>query len=211
MEKGWIKLHRQIFDCSIWNSREAFDRRSAWIDILLSASHKDVKMLIDGKTTIVPKGSYMFSIEKLSARWSWSRNKVKRFLKLLEDEQMVTTERTNRGTLINVVNYNKFQVTENPSEPPNEPPDEPPNAEKKPEPKRQIFIPPTADEVQAYCEQRQNGIDAQSFVNFYSSKGWMIGKNKMKDWKAAVRTWERTRKQPETHTDRNLIDALRQS
>ena len=76
---------------------------------------------------------------------------------------------------------------------------------------RQIFIPPTADEVQAYCEQRQNGIDAQSFVNFYSSKGWMIGKNKMKDWKAAVRTWERTRKQPETHTDRNLIDEWRQS
>ena len=69
MEKGWIKLHRQIFDCSIWNSREAFDRRSAWIDILLSASHKDVKMLIDGKTTIVPKGSYMFSIEKLTDPW----------------------------------------------------------------------------------------------------------------------------------------------
>ena len=211
MEKGWIKLHRQIFDCSIWNSREAFDKRSAWIDILLSASHKDVKMLVDGKTTIVPKGSYMFSIEKLSARWSWSRNKVKRFLKLLEDEQMVTTERTNRGTLINVVNYNKFQVTENQSEPPNELPDEPPKAEKKTEPKRQIFIPPTVDEVQAYCEQRENGIDAQGFVNFYISKGWMIGKNKMKDWKAAVRTWERLRKQPETHTDRNLIDEWRQS
>lgn len=203
MEKGWIKLHRQIFDCSIWNSREAFDKRSAWIDILLSASHKDVKMLVDGKTTIVPKGSYMFSIEKLSARWSWSRNKVKRFLKLLEDEQMVTTERTNRGTLINVVNYNKFQVTENQNEPP--------KAEKKTESKRQIFIPPTVDEVRDYCEQRKNGIDAQGFVNFYISKGWMIGKNKMKDWKAAVRTWERARKQPEAHTDRNLIDEWRQS
>ena len=178
---------------------------------MLSASHKDVKMLVDGKTTIVPKGSYMFSIEKLSARWSWSRNKVKRFLKLLEDEQMVTTERTNRGTLINVINYNKFQVTENQNEPHNELPDEPPKAEEKSEPKRQIFIPPTVDEVQTYCEQRGNGIDAQSFVNFYVSKGWMIGKNKMKDWKAAVRTWERSRKQPEVHTDRNLVDEWRQS
>ena len=55
------------------------------------------------------------------------------------------------------------------------------------------FIPPTIDEVSAYCKERKNGIDAQSFINFYQSKGWMIGKNKMKDWRAAVRTWERNK------------------
>ena len=53
------------------------------------------------------------------------------------------------------------------------------------------FIPPTEAEVREYCEQRKNSVDAAAFVNFYESKGWMIGKNKMKDWKAAVRTWER--------------------
>lgn len=52
------------------------------------------------------------------------------------------------------------------------------------------FVPPTVSEVREYCESRNNGVDAQAFVNFYQSKGWMIGKNKMKDWKAAVRTWE---------------------
>ena len=41
-----------------------------------------------------------------------------------------------------------------------------------------------------YCEERGNGIDAQSFVDFYESKGWVVGKSPMKDWKAAVRTWE---------------------
>ena len=97
-------------------------------------------MLVDGKTAIIPRGSFMFSIEKLSVRWSWSRNKVKRFLKLLEDEQMVTTERTNRGTLINVVNYSKFQVTESQGEPSNEPTYEPPKSDKKPESKRQILF-----------------------------------------------------------------------
>ena len=56
------------------------------------------------------------------------------------------------------------------------------------------FIPPTVEEVQAYCQERNNKVDAQAFVDFYSSKGWMVGKNKMKDWKAAVRTWERNRK-----------------
>ena len=52
------------------------------------------------------------------------------------------------------------------------------------------FVPPTVEEVSAYCSERNNSIDPESFVNFYTSKGWMVGKNKMKDWKAAVRTWE---------------------
>ena len=50
------------------------------------------------------------------------------------------------------------------------------------------------DEVKAYCLERKNGVDPQAFVDFYESKGWMIGKNKMRDWKAAVRTWEKGRK-----------------
>ena len=53
------------------------------------------------------------------------------------------------------------------------------------------FVPPTVDEVADYCFERQNNVDAEQFVDFYSAKGWMLGKNKMKDWKAAVRTWER--------------------
>ena len=55
---------------------------------------------------------------------------------------------------------------------------------------RKPFIPPTVEEVRAYCMERGNSVDAEAFVDFYASKGWMIGKNKMKDWKAAVRTWE---------------------
>lgn len=56
------------------------------------------------------------------------------------------------------------------------------------------FVPPDVNQVQEYCDSRNNGIDAQTFVDFYTSKGWMVGKNKMKDWKAAVRTWERNDK-----------------
>ena len=53
------------------------------------------------------------------------------------------------------------------------------------------FIPPTIEQVKEYCKERNNSVDAEAFVDFYQSKGWMVGKNKMKDWKAAVRTWER--------------------
>ena len=61
--------------------------------------------------------------------------------------------------------------------------------------KAKRFYPPTLDEVKQYCEERNNNIDPMAFIDFYSSKGWMIGKNRMKDWKAAVRTWERKRKE----------------
>lgn len=61
-------------------------------------------------------------------------------------------------------------------------------------PTRKRFTPPTVDEVRAYCQDRQNGVDPQRFVDYYSSNGWMVGKNKMKDWKAAVRTWEQKEK-----------------
>lgn len=58
-------------------------------------------------------------------------------------------------------------------------------------PKRKRFVPPTLEEVQAYCKERRNSVDAEKFIDYYTSNGWCVGKNKMKDWKAAVRTWER--------------------
>ena len=68
--------------------------------------------------------------------------------------------------------------------------------EKTEEKKTSRFIKPSVDEIQAYCSERNNGINAQQFYDFYESKGWMIGKNHMKDWRAAVRTWERGRSSP---------------
>lgn len=56
---------------------------------------------------------------------------------------------------------------------------------------RERFIPPTVEEVTAYCRERTNGVDPQRFVDFYASKGWKVGNQPMKDWQAAVRTWER--------------------
>lgn len=65
--------------------------------------------------------------------------------------------------------------------------------DKPPDDVKKNFKIPTLEEVKAYCIERKNGIDPQSFIDFYSAKGWMIGKNKMKDWKASVRTWEKNR------------------
>lgn len=68
-------------------------------------------------------------------------------------------------------------------------------------PKNKRFSPPSVEEVQAYCEERKNHVNPVRFVDFYTMKGWMVGKNPMKDWKAAVRTWE----QRENRTGPNVI------
>ncbi|MBO7732057.1 MAG: helix-turn-helix domain-containing protein [Methanobrevibacter sp.] len=60
--------------------------------------------------------------------------------------------------------------------------------------KRKIFEKPAIEEIEAYCKERQNGVNANAFYDFYQSKDWMVGKNKMKDWKACVRTWEQREK-----------------
>ena len=54
------------------------------------------------------------------------------------------------------------------------------------------FTPPTLAEIVDYCNERQNGVDPERFFDYYTSNGWKVGKNSMKDWRAAVRTWEKT-------------------
>lgn len=60
--------------------------------------------------------------------------------------------------------------------------------------RKKRFAPPTFEEVKAYCSERNNSVDAQRFIDYYTSNGWKVGKNPMKDWKAAVRNWERADK-----------------
>ena len=91
------------------------------------------------------------------------------------------------------------------SEPESESPSENEELEKKEEStekaveksKTKTFKKPTLEEVEAYCTERKNNIDAQSFFDFYESKGWKVGAVKMKDWKASIRTWEKRKKNEE--------------
>ena len=70
-----------------------------------------------------------------------------------------------------------------------------PQIEAQPKTIQKRFAKPTVDDVRAYCAERGNSVDAQKFVDYYESNGWRVGKNAMKDWRAAVRTWERNNQQ----------------
>ena len=80
---------------------------------------------------------------------------------------------------------------------------------------RKRFNPPTVEQVQEYCWERGNTVDPQRFVDYYTSNGWMVGKNKMKDWKAAVRTWEQNgkdspKKQAPAKSSNPFLDLLQE-
>lgn len=75
---------------------------------------------------------------------------------------------------------------------------------------RTRFVPPTLDEVIAYCQERGNSVDAERFVSFYESNGWKVGKNPMKDWRAAVRTWERDNRPQATNQPKSFAQMWRE-
>ena len=112
MSSGWIKLYRQLQDCWIWLDKEPFDKRSAWVDLLLTANHSDKKILFNGELITVKRGQILTSVRKLSAKWKWSVNKVYRFLKLLESDEMLQKESDKDRTLLSIVNYSIFQCCE---------------------------------------------------------------------------------------------------
>lgn len=112
--QGWIAVDRKIFDNLIWKNEEPFDRRSAWIDLLLLVNHADNKVLINGKVETVKRGQRITSILFLSQRWRWSRTKTKAFLKMLESEGMIRLDvQAKKKTIITITNYSKYQDIQN--------------------------------------------------------------------------------------------------
>lgn len=109
---GWIKLFRKIFNSDLWIDGTPFDKRSAWIDILLLTNNQDKTCMIDGVPVLVEKGTFITSEVKLANRWQWSRTKVRNFLKYLEIEQMISKKQDKKKTYLKVLHYADYQESE---------------------------------------------------------------------------------------------------
>ncbi len=213
---GWIALQKGIETHWLWTSKEPFDMRSAWIDLLIQANFIDFKTEHRKKLVERKRGEVNTSYRYLAERWRWDRRKVKRFLSLLESDGMVSVDSTTDGTTITIENYSKWQdisttqstthsttdsTTHSTTHSTNDNNNNNINNINK---KRGTFVPPTLEEVEAYIFENGYSVDAGQFIDFYSSKGWKVGKNPMKDWKASVRTWERRNKdKPQGSTSTN--------
>lgn len=112
MAYGWISIHRKIQDNIIWNDKP-FNRGAAWIDLLLLANHEDNKIIFNGSLVEIKRGEKITSLRKLSERWGWSITKVKKFLNLLSNENMIIYKSDNKKTTYSIVNYDVYQDNEN--------------------------------------------------------------------------------------------------
>ena len=189
-----------------WEWYQNINTCRLFIHMLLKANWRDGNF--EGK--VIPRGSFVSSLPKLADETALTIREIRTAISHLKSTGEVTCKAYSKFTVFTVNNYSLYQTSdtqndiqatdkrhsndiltttiEEKKEIKNIKKDNDKSLSKK------SFRPPSVDEVREYCLERGNGIDAQAFVDFYESKGWMVGNNRMKDWKAAIRTWERRKK-----------------
>ena len=108
MSEGWISLHRKIINHYLWQDKP-FSKAQAFIDLLLLANHKKQKICLGNHLIEVERGEVITSELKLMDRWGWSKTKVRAFLKLLIDDEILITKKDHRKTAIKIANYELYQ------------------------------------------------------------------------------------------------------
>lgn len=200
-EKGWVSFYRKILDNpTICKDSDYF---AVWGYLLLNATHDEMKILFQGEEKTIKPGQLITGRKKIAEKFNINESKVQRILKTFENEHQIEQQKSNKNRLITIVNWNMYQTSEqqnkqqvNNNRTTNEQQVNTNNNDnnvinnKKENIKRKKFVKPTLEEVKNYCKERNNSINPISFINYYESNGWMIGKNPMKDWKACVRSWE---------------------
>jgi hypothetical protein len=195
---GWIKLHRSIKDHWLYTENRVFSKFEAWNDILLSVNFSDAKQVIKGKIYNIKRGESTMSLDTWAKRWNWDKSKVRRFLTLLQSDGMIVLVSDNITTHLTVCNYASYQDERNASETPmkrkrntNEIQTTPIKEEQEQqEQKEGKFIKPTIEQIKDYMKELGMNDISERWMSHYESNGWLVGKNKMKDWKASVRTWK---------------------
>lgn len=193
---GWIKLHRKLLDNhNIKNG----DWLKVWIFLLLKASHTGYKTVFGNETIDLKPGQLITSRKSISQQLGVQESKTERIIKRLKTEHQIEQQSSSRSRLITITNWNQYQKDEQQNEPQvnskrtaNEQQMNTNKKVKKEKKVNNVFIAPTLKEITDYCLLRKNSVNPQRWLNHYTANGWKIGKAQMKDWKAAVRTWEYT-------------------
>lgn len=111
MSEGWVKLHRALSTNPLWLS-ETFTRGQAWVDMLLMANHAEGFFYIRGNKVVVSRGFIGHSKDTLAKRWSWSRDRVSRYLNDLETMGQIRQQKSSILGLVEVINYGRYQGNE---------------------------------------------------------------------------------------------------
>jgi DNA-binding transcriptional MerR regulator len=199
---GWIKIHRKFLEWEWFNKSEAVH---LFMYMLLKANHKDGKW----QGIEVKRGQFISSLGNISNATGISIQTIRTILKKLEKTNEIELKSTSQFTIVTISKYDCYQEQNDETNKPLTNNQQATNKQlttnKNDKKERMLFIVPSLQEVSAYCQERNNNVDSQKFFDFYESKGWMVGKNKMKDWKAAVRTWEDKSKSNQVEEPKELL------
>ena len=203
MDLGWVKLHRSLID---WEWYSDINTTRLFVHLLLTANHKDNNW----RGITIKRGSRLTSLDKLSTETSLSVSKIRTSIKKLILTNEIASESHTQHTVFIIKNYDDYQGSDKQNDKPvtnesqtNDKPIATNKNVKKDNNEKKVtsrFTPPSFDEVRLYCQERENNILANEFIDHYAANGWMRGKNKIKDWKACVRTWEKNSSAPKVVT-----------
>lgn len=197
--QGWISLHRQIVEWEWYNEPNTF---RLFIHLLLKANHKPKKW--QGKT--IEAGELVTGRKQLAQELKLSEQKIRTSLERLKSTNEITIKSTSKFSVITICKWETYQPQKGIEQPTEQPAAQPTNNQQittnnndnnDNKGKRVAFAPPSLPEIQSYfaikiAEKQLSlnaGIEAEKFLSHYSSNGWQVGKNKMKDWKAAINGW----------------------
>lgn len=197
--EGYVKLWRKIDENPIFKKPTYL---SVFLWILLHVNFKANQFIWNNEKITVRRGELLTSADKIAQGTAIPRGTVERILKYLKNEEMIEEQTTKKFRLILVKNYEQYQSNEEQNEEQlrnkrgttEEQVDTIKNVNNgKNEKKVSVghFVPPTLQEVTFFCSERNNGIDPEAFIAHYESNDWKVGRNKMKNWQAAVITWEK--------------------
>ena len=197
---GYIRLFRKFTN---WEWYQNTNTKIVFIHCLLKANWEDSKY--EGQT--IKRGSFITGRKKLAKELHITEQQVRTALQHLISTNELTIKKSNKYSIITINNYDEYQAInqeDNQQITNNQPTNNQQvttyeEYKEEKEYKKEIykerkFKKPTLEEVKKYCLERSNNVNAERFIDFYESKGWKVGRNPMKDWKACVRTWEKNSK-----------------
>lgn len=180
---GWIKIHRSIADHWLYNENRTYSKLEAWYDLLMNVNYSDTKTMIKGKLYEVKRGQSIMSLDSWSKRWNWDKSKVRRFLNVLQKDEMIELVSDNITTQLTICNYESYQGEGNADETrtkrkrnANEIQTTP--IEERKENKKETI--PTFDEFLAYAISLKSNIntdDVRLKYNSWIENDWSVNRN----------------------------------
>ena len=216
LEGGWIKIHRKMLN---WRWASSPATLSTFLHLLLLANYEDV----DWRDGVIKVGQCVTSVASLSLATGLTTKQTRTALKHLQNTGEIVVKGANKYSIVTICKYAEYQFSED-SEGQTKGKQRANKGQtkgndginKETNKEKDILslldrhrIPPTLEEVELFNSTLENPINAQQFIDFYESKGWVVGKSKMKDWQASVRNWARSEKKDNKKSERRSTDVPR--